>query len=135
MGTPVITPAEVRAVSITGYFADPPFTDAIMQECINVVTLWYGATYLEALTGTPNAIKYTVAHVLWLQAKGEQGGLAAIVGASSRKLDMVGQRSYSVGAWNPDDFASWLTMWSPWKAKLSGILAGLPPGMTTTGGC
>ena len=106
-----------------------------MQECIDVVTLWYGAGYLEALTGTPNAIKYTVAHLLWIQLKGETGGLAALVGSSSRKLDGVGSRSFPLGAWGPGDFDHWSTTWSPWKAKLSGILAGLPPGMTTTGAC
>ena len=118
-------------MSLTGFFDS--LTDPQIQMCIDVVTLWYGAPYLETLTGTPNAILYTVAHVLWLQIKGEQGGLAALVGASNRKLDGAGSRSSPLGPWGPGDFQQWYDMWSPWKAKLSGILAGLPPGMTTTG--
>lgn len=139
MPTPVITPAQIRAVAINGFFADPPFTDAIIQMCIDVVTLWYGAPYLESLTGTPNAIIYTTAHVLTLQYQAELGianggGLPNLVGTNKRKLDGVGERGYALAAFNPLEINSWLDLPSPWKWKLTGILAGLPPGLTTTAG-
>ena len=133
MGTPVITPQQVRDVSFSGFFVDPPFTDALIQGCIDVCTLWYGASYLETLTGTPNAIKYSVAHVIWIQYQWEKSGLGAITGANKRNLVGVGSRGYAFAAFTPADFQQWWDMPGPFKVKLSGILAGLPPGGTTTG--
>lgn len=135
MATPVITPQQVRDVSFSGFFTDPPFTDALIQGCIDVVTLWYGAGYLEQLTGTPNAILYSVAHVIWVQYKWETGGLGAITGANSRALQGVGSRGYAFASFAPSDFAVWWKIPGPFKTKLTGILAGLPPGGTTTGAC
>ena len=136
------TPADVKdlpfGAALLAAFA--AVSDAKVQRLIDNCTSWFGSPEVKQHTQHDEAILYGAAQLLWIALNAEGlipggggggGGLAAV---SSQRLDGVGSISYAVAAFTPEQQVDWLAIPTPFSAKLHGILATFPPGISTAQG-
>lgn len=125
-----VTPADVRATSITGQFA--AITDAVISALLSGEVVGQYATAVSELgirqATADRLVALHAAHILFIALKEEAGG-GAVGFITAESLSRVGSRSYSLGM-NGDDpgpFAGWAL--SPYGKRAKDIWDKLPPAM------
>ena len=135
------TPADVKdlpfGAALLAAFAAVP--DAKVVRLIDNAAAWFGSAEIKQHTQRDEAVLYGAAQLLYLALAAEGivpggggGGGAGIV--SGQRLDGVGSVSYAVQALTPAQELDWLSQKTPFSAKLWGILATFPPGISTAAG-
>lgn len=136
------TPADVKdlpfGAALLAAFAAVP--DAKVQKLINNAAAWFGSAEVKQHTQRDEAVLYGAAQLLYLALAAEgiipgggAGGGAGIM--DSQTLEGVGSVGYAVQALTPEQEQDWLMQKTPFSAKLWGILATFPPGISTAAGC
>lgn len=130
------TPAEIRALSLSGEFA--AIADEVIEDFRDAeIVPIYSASDVTAHTQWTRAVGLHTAHNLHITLKLEANGgnIAALGGVTSRTLQGVGSRSYGWSGLQASDALDWLNIPSPYLGRLLVILKTFPPSVTTTGGC
>lgn len=127
------TPAQVRALSLSGEFATIP--DATIEDTITAEAApVYSAPDLKQHTQWTRAVALLTAHILHIQKKLEDAGgnIAVLGGVKDRRLDGVGSRSYAWGGMAATDAVDWLNIPSPYLGRLLIITKTFPPSVHAT---
>lgn len=136
-GMALPTPADVKDLPLTAgllaAFAAVP--DNKVQRFIDNCASWFGSAEVKLHTQRDEAVLYGAAHLLYL-ALADEGAFGGGGGGgggpiSSQTLVGVGSISWAVAAPDVVQIADWLLRWTPFQAKLNGILATFPPGIWT----
>ncbi len=130
------TPAQVRALSLSGEFAavsDAAINDIVSSE----IAPLYSAGDVTQHTQWTRAVALHTAHNLHITLKLEANGgnIAVLGGVTSRSLQGVGSRGYAWSGLDASDAIDWMGIPSPYLGRLKMILKTFPPSIRASGGC
>jgi hypothetical protein len=127
------TPAEIRALSLSGEFAAVSDASIIDVRDKDVAPL-YSATDVQTHTQWTRVVALHTAHNLHIQLllEANGGNIAVLGGVTSRSLDGVGSRHYATGQLAVQDAVDWLKIPSAYLGRLLRILQTFPTSCHTT---